>query len=285
MSTPTLKLASLAIRTLAKPIATHIKTQARDHARFRNVCIAIAQNIHKVDIRLRLGLLRDTTKNLAAHDAAEKARKHADALKKLKEGEAIYPAASAQVRSDLLAPEVVAQEEEKKKNLEERRAAEKAAGPRIRPLSETKAIDAGANFISEAFLFAIAAGLILFESIRSRRKESKRKDVVKERLELLEERNKQDEERLEELERRDRRHEELLMRLEDELWKLSGGKGERKKHDKEKFREWEKKPLWTEKKKGKETIWQKTWDFVTGGSPDEVEEAEIKLEKVPAEKK
>lgn len=59
--------------------------------------------------------------------------------------------------------------------------------PRIRPLSEAKAVDTGATFISEAFLFSVAAGLIFFESWRSRRKETSRHEDVTERLAELEE--------------------------------------------------------------------------------------------------
>lgn len=56
----------------------------------------------------------------------------------------------------------------------------------IRPLSEAKAIDSGANFISEAFIFGVGLSLLLFENFRSRRKENNRRDMVKERLEKLE---------------------------------------------------------------------------------------------------
>ena len=58
--------------------------------------------------------------------------------------------------------------------------------PKIKPLSEAKAIESGANFISETFLFSVAAGLIFFESWRSRRKETNRRDDVAERLMDLE---------------------------------------------------------------------------------------------------
>lgn len=85
---------------------------------------------------------------------------------------------------------------------------------RIRPLSESKAVDRGASFISEFFLFAVAGGLILFESIRSRRKEASRRDLVADRLEALEKRDKEKEERIIELER--------------ELWIIGGQKGEPK---------------------------------------------------------
>lgn len=54
-----------------------------------------------------------------------------------------------------------------------------------RKLIEAKAIDTGANFISEAFLFSVAGGLILAESYRSRRSAANRRDVVDDRLEEL----------------------------------------------------------------------------------------------------
>ena len=194
-------------------------------------------------------------------------------MRKLKESEAIFLAALAAVRSDQLSLEAVEVEEEKRKAAEKKREEEKEKGPRIRPLSETKAIDAGANFISETFLFAIAAGLILFETFRSRRKEAKRKDVVQERLDLLEERNRQDEMRLEELERRDRSQEQVILKLMDEVWQLSGGKGEKPSQKKEwEFTEWEKKPLYVKQVKGTPSIWKRTKKFITGGSSEAEEE-------------
>lgn len=62
-----------------------------------------------------------------------------------------------------------------------------AGKPHIRQLSESKAIATGANFISESFLFAVAVSLIMAESYRGYRKESKRRDGVAERIENLEE--------------------------------------------------------------------------------------------------
>jgi hypothetical protein len=59
--------------------------------------------------------------------------------------------------------------------------------PRIRPLTEAKAIDSGAAFLSETFLFLVAGSLIIFESWRSRRKENTRRESVAERLIELEE--------------------------------------------------------------------------------------------------
>ena len=45
-----------------------------------------------------------------------------------------------------------------------------------------RAIDSGATFIAEAFLFTIGAGLILAESMRSSRSTSKRRDAVDDEL-------------------------------------------------------------------------------------------------------
>lgn len=73
---------------------------------------------------------------------------------------------------------------------EKERLEEKARKlPKVRPLSEAKAIESGANFISEAFLFCVAGGLIGLEYWRSKRKENSRRDDVKERLGELESEN------------------------------------------------------------------------------------------------
>jgi hypothetical protein len=55
----------------------------------------------------------------------------------------------------------------------------------VRPLNEAKAIDSGANFISESFLFSVAGGLIVFESWRSRKKEQNRREGVADAIEAL----------------------------------------------------------------------------------------------------
>uniref|UniRef100_A0A060T3F7 ARAD1C32912p n=1 Tax=Blastobotrys adeninivorans TaxID=409370 RepID=A0A060T3F7_BLAAD len=118
MSSIALKLTSLLIRTVSKPIANGLKAQAKQHATFRKVCIDMAQFLHRTDMRLRMGLLGE-------------------------------------------------------KNL------------RVRPLNDAKAIDSGANFLSETFIFSVAGGLILFESIRSRRKEMQRRETVADDIRTL----------------------------------------------------------------------------------------------------
>ncbi|TLD26175.1 hypothetical protein E2P81_ATG07987 [Venturia nashicola] len=84
--------------------------------------------------------------------------------------------------------EVIAEEAEKK---EERKHVEQHVKssikpPRIRPLSEAKAIDSGANFIAETFLFLVAGGLILLEAWRRDRKDKKQDADVNQKLEEAE---------------------------------------------------------------------------------------------------
>jgi len=55
----------------------------------------------------------------------------------------------------------------------------------IRPLSEARAIDTGANSIAEGFLFGVAALLIIGESYRSSRSQAKRRDVVDDQIDDL----------------------------------------------------------------------------------------------------
>ncbi|PWN53752.1 OPA3-domain-containing protein [Violaceomyces palustris] len=56
----TAKIATLAIRTLAKPIATQIKRQAAEHETFRKICIALAQRMHRTEMALKTNLLPNT---------------------------------------------------------------------------------------------------------------------------------------------------------------------------------------------------------------------------------
>ncbi|ODQ67317.1 OPA3-domain-containing protein [Nadsonia fulvescens var. elongata DSM 6958] len=122
MSGIALKLTSLLVRTLAKPLASTIKAQAKEHPPFRKLCISFAQRLHRTDVRLRLGLTdaSRTTKDI-----------------------------------------------------------------KVRPLNDTKAIENGANFLSEAFIFSVAGGLILYESFRSKRKDKERRETVADDISTL----------------------------------------------------------------------------------------------------
>ena len=139
-------------------------------------------------MRLRLGLLRDTAsieKQVAKEAAEAKARKQ--------KAEAPTVKTEAQTKADEAARDKAKSESDSKSS-----SAPKA---RIRPLSEAKAIDSGANFISEAFLFFVGASVILFESWRSRRKETSRRLDVAEKITELEEREKASRRALVELEK------------------------------------------------------------------------------------
>ncbi|KAI1791599.1 OPA3-domain-containing protein [Ganoderma leucocontextum] len=114
----TAKIASLVIRTLAKPISNQIKAQAKQHERFRGICIGLAQRMYQTEVRLRTNLLGEPAKH-------------------------------------------------------------------VRPLSETRAIENGANSLAEGFLFTVAVGLILGEQYRSSRNQTKRRDTVDDQLEEL----------------------------------------------------------------------------------------------------
>lgn len=131
-------------------------------------------------MRLRLGLLQDSA-------AIEKqaAREAAEAKAKKQKLEAPTVKTEAQTKADEAA---AAKEKERGKG--SATAKTNPPKPRIRPLSEAKAIDSGANFISEAFLFLVAGGLIVFESWRSRRKETSRREDVAGRITELEESEK-----------------------------------------------------------------------------------------------
>lgn len=138
-------------------------------------------------MRWRIGLLQDAAalERQAARDAAKK-----EAERKKSHIPTVKTEAEAKAEEEAANKEKAAEEKDKH-----------PPKPKIKPLSETKAIESGANFISETFLFAVAAGLIIFESWRSGRKERNRRDKVAEKLNDLEDENKAARQALIELER------------------------------------------------------------------------------------
>lgn len=123
-------------------------------------------------MRMRLGLLQDPAvidrqikKEVAL---AEAARKKA-------------AAPTVMTEEEMKADEALTDKEREaiKKKMEER------TKPRIRPLSEQKAIETGANFASETFIFAVGIGVIVFEQWRQRRKAKTARDDIREDLEEL----------------------------------------------------------------------------------------------------
>ena len=148
-------------------------------------------------MRFRLGLLQDQAaieRQIAAEHAAEKHRKIKATALTAEEAEA----ETLKEKSEL---EKFKKEGEKPKKR-----------PRVRPLSEAKAIDSGANFVSETFLLVVGVGCVVGERWYSSRKAEGRREDVKERMEALEE-----------YERVARRG---LVEMEREILRLRGQKGE-----------------------------------------------------------
>ena len=125
-------------------------------------------------MRMRLGMLHDSA---AQERMAERERKLAEERKKKAE-----------------TPTVLSEVEQKKKDEEEAKEhaeggakqEEKPYRPRIRPLSEAKAIELGANFFSESFIFAVAVGLLVWDSWRSRSKAKDQRELLEDRLDIVE---------------------------------------------------------------------------------------------------
>jgi hypothetical protein len=120
-------------------------------------------------MRMRLGLLQDPAvidrqikKEVALAEAARK--------------KAATP--TVLTEEEMKAEEALTEKEREaiKKKTEER------IKPRIRPLSEQKAIEMGANFAAETFIFAVGIGVILVEQWRQRRKAKNARDDIREDL-------------------------------------------------------------------------------------------------------
>ena len=137
-------------------------------------------------MRLRLGLLNDPAAldRQAQRDAKDAAAKKAKA-------EAPTVKTEAQSQADELSGTKGKDKEADK--------AKKAHQPRIRPLTEAKAIEIGANFISETFIFAVGASLIFFERWYSNSKENNRRSDIADRLAELEKRDEEMKKEIEDL--------------------------------------------------------------------------------------
>lgn len=157
------------------PRQNRIKQSAREHETFRRYCVGFAQGLHRVDMRMRLGILHDAAAQERMH-----AREAAEAAAKKRQSEAPTVKTEAQQKAD----DAAAADLKEKRN-------EAPSKPRIRPLSESRAIELGANFLSESFIFGVAVGLLVWDQWRTRRKESTRREGVEDRLDALEEHTRQ----------------------------------------------------------------------------------------------
>jgi hypothetical protein len=123
-------------------------------------------------MRMRLGLLQDPAvidRQIKKEVAAAKAARDKHAAPTVKTEE-----------------EMKAEEEMTEKEKEDiKKRTEEKFKPRIRPLSEQKAIETGANFVAESFIFAVGISVIVFEQWRQRRKAKNARDDIREDLEEL----------------------------------------------------------------------------------------------------
>lgn len=143
-----------------------------------------------------MGLLQDAAAIDAqiAREAEREAAKKASRETLERKARSEHSAVTAAVQTAKTQDESNAENAEKareRKEISERlrkEAEEKSKSRRtkIRPLSEAKAIDSGATFISETFLFLIGVGAILGERWWSNKKEESRREGVEERLQGLE---------------------------------------------------------------------------------------------------
>jgi hypothetical protein len=157
------------------PTQNRIKQSAREHDTFRRYCVGFAQGLHRIDMRMRLGILHDAAAQERMH-----AREAAEAAAKKRQTETPTVRTEAQQKADDAAAT----------DLKEKKA-EAPSKPRIRPLSESRAIELGANFLSESFIFGVAVGLLVWDQWRTRRKESTRREGVEDRLDALEDHTRQ----------------------------------------------------------------------------------------------
>lgn len=165
-------------------------------------------------MRMRLGLLQDPAvidRQIAKEvKAAEAARK-----------KSLAP--TVKTEAETIADENMTKQEREAA----RKKIEAASKPRIRPLSEAKAIETGANFVAETFLFAVAIGVIVFEQWRQRRKAQNQRDDIREDLEELQVELKSVRAELEEMKARHPEPQSNTSKLLG-LWK---GKGSQQKEE------------------------------------------------------
>ncbi|KAK4648117.1 uncharacterized protein QC761_107230 [Podospora bellae-mahoneyi] len=191
VSLPLFKIAALFVRHISKYGANHIKHQAHEHPRFRAFAARYGQVIHQINMRLSVATMRNTE---AAQKAKEKAEaptvKTEEQVKREEELKAKYgttPRDSHPVK-------------EPPKSIWRRK---------FRALPEAKAVDLFADVIGDAFILAIATGLVTYEYWRTSQKPDKNKEMIQE-LEKQVEELKQRGEELEEAEKQQRERVRLI---------------------------------------------------------------------------
>ena len=127
---------------------------------------------------MRLGLLQDRAtidKQIAREAAEAQAKKHKHSHPTVK--------TEAQTKLDEIAAN---REKDKAKDaVKEEVKAKKNPRPKIKPLSEAAAIETGANFVAETFVFSVALGVLFLQDQWSRSKKSSQEEQEAEALAAL----------------------------------------------------------------------------------------------------
>ena len=130
-------------------------------------------------MRMRLGLLHDPEAQARMYEREQKA---AEDKKRKAEAPTVRSEEEQRKHDEQKGRDENAEQDGKKKEKEK----EKSQKVRIRPLSDAKAIELGANFFSETFIFLVAVSLLLAENYRSSRSARNKRDELAERVESLE---------------------------------------------------------------------------------------------------
>ncbi|PHH71314.1 hypothetical protein CDD80_5360 [Ophiocordyceps camponoti-rufipedis] len=199
---PLFKLAALFVRHVSKYGANRIKAQAHDHPRFRAFAARYGQSMHQLNMKLSVAVLRDP-------EAERRAKEKADA-----------PTAKTeeQHRRDEAA-------KEKAKSCASSKsrpvfAFQNVWRRKFRPLPEAKAVDLFADVVGDAFILAVACGLIIYEYWKS----SQKPDQNKERIDDLDRRCRELQKREDDLADAEEQHRKRLVVLEEALRSLQDPK-------------------------------------------------------------
>ncbi|GAB1310405.1 Optic atrophy 3 protein-domain-containing protein [Madurella fahalii] len=188
---PLFKLAALFVRHVSKYGANHIKHQAHEHPRFRDFAARYGQVIHQLNMRLSVALLRNVDAEQRAKEKAETPTvKTAEQVKREDDVKAKYGTTAKESHPIKEAPRSVWKR-------------------KFRPLPEAKAVDLFADVIGDAFILAVAGGLITYEYWKASQKPDKNKEMIHDLERRMEELDRR-EAALEEEERRQRERVELI---------------------------------------------------------------------------
>ncbi|KAK4181641.1 optic atrophy 3 protein-domain-containing protein [Triangularia setosa] len=191
VSLPLFKIAALFVRHISKYGANHIKHQAHEHPRFRAFAAKYGQVIHQINMRLSVATMRNAE---AVQKAKEKAEtptvKTEDQVRREEELKAKYGTTPRESHPTKEPPKSIWRR-------------------KFRALPEAKAVDLFADVIGDAFILAIATGLVTYEYWRTSQKPDKNKEMIKE-LEKQVEELKQRGEEFEEAEKKQRERVRLI---------------------------------------------------------------------------